>query len=73
MSTKEGGVVDVTDAMESEARTHGDMAMVDLVESYSNLTLKSVVMLKYLRDVGLNSAFYIKVLLLRREFMVNCC
>lgn len=62
MSGPKGKVLDVRHAIESEARTHGDMVMIDFhhTHHYQNLTLKSVLMLKYLMQTGLNSTLYFK-------------
>lgn len=60
---RDGVVVDLSVAVGAEASAFGDIVMVDLVESYPNLTLKSVIMLKYLNSIGLSSTRILKVLL----------
>lgn len=56
------GTMNVMEAdLRTEAGIFSDMVIVDLFESFPNLTLKSVHMLKYLAETGPSPTHYLKV------------
>ena len=44
-----------------EAARHGDVLMYDAVDSYANLTIKTVMMLKYLTEGDVRAHYIVKV------------
>lgn len=58
--------------LEREMESFDDFLVVDLVDSYANLTLKSLAMLMVIKELGIRSKFILKVNNMKR-FQDDAC